>query len=270
MMLDYSSSSESPTLLSDLFLLQGYVLSLQGQCLFELVPSPELPPLTHSELAEQFSSDSTAMLLQQIEHCCSLPYQQPKEQVLSLSVREGNQSVMVFSCMTAVHIIQQQAELVLWRPIVLQRHPPWGGYSVTCFHQWLSLSVDHLWRLQRPFALLMFDIELGLSPPSCSLSLVIASLIRSLPEHAVPTQIAHGRFVILLPSTSECEPLHRALLRAFNVITQNGQSFHLATAYHMYRALPRNHPPSIQPINHLLLQRLADALKVVSPCDLPP
>lgn len=256
-------SAIQPALLTDLYLLQGYVLSPQGQCLFDPALSPELPPLAHSHLAEHFTPSSVEQLQQQIDKCIELSSQHPIEEYAHLYGCHHKQRIAVFSCMTAVHIMRPQAEFVLWRPIVIRHYPPWGVCANASFHQWLSLSTDHLWRLQRPFSLLMFDIEATDTPPTCSVTQLIALLMRLLPTSAITTQVAHRRFVALLPFvlSPECHAIRQELIHAFHYFTKGCNALRLASACNSYRAWPRHSPPSIQPANHLLLQRLVDGLK---------
>ena len=260
-------SAIQPALLTDLYLLQGYVLSPQGQCLLDLAPSPDLPQLAHCHLAEHFAPCSVAQLQHQLERCMALSSQHPIEEYLYLFDCRHKQRMAVFSCMTPVHIMRSQAECVLWRPIVIQHYPPWDVCTTTSFHQWLSLSVDHLWRLQRPFSLLMFDIEANDAPPTCSVSQLITLLMRLLPTSAITTQVAHRRFVALLPFvlSPECHAIRQEVIHAFDYFTKGSHALRLASACHTYRVWPRHNPPSIQPVNHLLLQRLVDALQVAPP-----
>lgn len=253
----------APNLINDLFLLQGYVLDKQGTCLFDLAPCPGLPLLCGHKLSERFCLTSSSRLQQQIDQ--SFESATIIEQPLSLQLANSHRRLHIFSSTTAVATCGTKPDLLLWRPILLSNDNPYGLISEPSFQQWLSLSLDHLWRSHRPFSLAV----ISLSPLSQILSPedIFSTLLNTLPSHAVLTKLDSNLLALLLPDTPEeksdamfnalqesvharlPQPSCRKCSPCFNCISQT------------YCEWLEPEPPSIQPVNYLLLARLLFQLK---------
>lgn len=253
----------APNIINDLFLLQGYVFNREGTCLFDLTPCPGLPLLCGHNLSERFCLASCSRLQQQIDQTFELS--STVEQPLSLKFANSYRRLHIFSSTTAVASFGTKPDLLLWRPILLSSDNPYGLISEPSFQQWLSLSLDHLWRSHRPLTLAV----ISLSPLSQLLSQedIFFILLNTLPSHAVLTKLDNNLLALLLPDTTEkkSDALFNALKESVQArvprLPHHRYTDYLNCVSRTYREWLEPDPPSIQPVNYLLLARLLLQLK---------
>jgi len=258
-------AAKQPTQLSDLFLLQGYVFTKQGYGLVDLAPYPDLPTFCGYHLMDKFDLTSAAHLHRQL----NTTYQtaETTEQYLELTLTETNHTMHIFSCMTPIIADDLQSGLVLWRPIKRHHNTIDGLTNQYEFHQWLSLTLDHLWRTERPFSLAVIkhtEPHPTTNDPTRNRPPTLTEFVRIIttimPTNAVLAKLNTQTLALLLPDTLElpCRALINILQQSVvdYANQQKAITVQLDIASHTYAQWPAQEPPTLQTIHYQLLAKL--------------
>jgi len=120
------------------------------------------------------------------------------------------QKAYLYSCMVSIPEERRdspETELILWQPIVINRQPDQQIADNQEFERWLTLSLDHLSRYNRPFSLAVLQITSQLPIINAELiellsvtpQAITKKLAACCEQTIIATQLYDGHLLLLFP-----------------------------------------------------------------------